>query len=159
MLAGLAKRHEVPFLVNNNLKLAVEVEADGVHFDDYAVSPAEARQVLGSKTFVGYTVNTDLEKIRWAEQLGADYVSFCSIFHKCPGGQCPIVPLDIVKAAVSNAKISVFAAGGITIENVFSVLDTGVDGVVVTSAILNSKDPMQTARNFKEIISRFQKKK
>ena len=36
---------------------------------------------LGSKSIVGYTVNVDLEKVKWAEQAGADYVSFCSIFH------------------------------------------------------------------------------
>ena len=52
-------------------------------------------------------------------RAGADYVSFCSIFHQCPGGQCPIVSLDTVKNATSPTKLSVFAAGGINLENFF----------------------------------------
>lgn len=154
-LADLAKKHGVPFLVNNFLKLAKEVGADGVHLDKFDISPAEVRDFLGEKSIVGYTVNVDLEKVEWAEQAGADYVSFCSIFHQCTGGQCPIVPLETVKKTVASADISVFAAGGINLDNVFSVLETGVDGIVVTSAILKSENPEQTAKNFKQIISHF----
>jgi thiamine-phosphate pyrophosphorylase len=157
-LVGLAKKYDVPFLVNNNLELAAKVKADGVHFDTFDVSPKEARQVTGKECIVGYTVNVDLEKIKWAEQEDADYVSFCSIFHQCPGGICPIVPFDEVKNAKTKANIPVFAAGGINLENVFDVLDAGVDGVVVTSAILKSKDPKQTAKSFKQIINRFLEK-
>ncbi len=157
-LADLAKKHDIPFLVNNNLELAAKVKADGVHFDTYDVSPKEARQVIGNEGIVGYTVNVDLEKIMWAEQEDADYVSFCSIFNQCPGGPCPIVPLDAVRNAKTKANIPVFAAGGINIENLFAVLEAGVDGVVVTSAILKSKDPKQIAQSFKQIINRFLEK-
>ncbi len=152
-LAGITKKHKIPFLVNNNLELAKEIKAEGVHLDTFDISPTEVRRLLGSESLVGYTVNVDLDKVEWAEQAGADYVSFCSIFHNCPEGQCPIVPLDIVKNATLSSNISVFAAGGINLENLFSVLETGVDGVVVTSAILESKNPKQTAKNFKQIIS------
>ena len=79
-------------------------------------------------------------------------------FSSCPDGQCPIVSLDTVKKAAADSNISVFAAGGINLENLFSVLDTGVDGVVVTSAILESKNPEQTAKSFKQIIARCKKK-
>ena len=140
------------------MELAQRVKADGVHFDKFDVSPKEARKVLGKKAIVGYTVNTDLEKIKWAERDDADYVSFCSIFHQCPGGQCPIISLDTVKNATANAKIPVFAAGGINLDNLFSILDAGVDGVVVTSAILQSKNPEATAKEFKQIINRYYKK-
>ncbi len=85
----LAKKHGIPFLVNNSLELAKEVKADGVHFDTFDVSPTEVRRLLGSESIVGYTVNVDLEKVKWAEQAGADYVSFCSIFHQCPGTSMP----------------------------------------------------------------------
>ena len=157
-LVDLAKRHGIPFLVNNSLNLAKEVKADGVHLDTFGVSPTQVRRILGNESIVGYTVNVDLEKVKWAEQTDADYVSFCSIFHQCPGGQCPIVSLDTIKNVAAHSKISVFAAGGINLENLFSVLDAGIDGVVVTSAILQSKDPEQTAKSFKQIISGYTKK-
>ncbi len=158
VLSGLAKKHDIPFLVNNSLDLAAKVEADGVHFDAYDVSPKDARQVLGKDAVVGYTVNVELERIKWAEQVNADYVSFCSIFHQCTGGSCPIVSLDTVKNAASNTKIPVFAAGGINLDNLFAVLEAGVGGVVVTSAILKSENPEKTAKAFKQIIDRYREK-
>jgi len=157
-LARLAKKRNIPFLVNNSLELAVKTEANGVHFDAYNISPDEARQVLGKDCIVGYTVNVDLEKIQWAEEANADYVSFCSIFHPCSQGQCPIVSLDTLKNAAGKASISVFAAGGINLGNLLPVLNAGVDGVVVTSAILKSENPLQSAKSFKEIINKYNEK-
>lgn len=154
-LACLAKKHEIPFLINNSLELAKKVKADGVHFDTCDVTPTESMQALGSRCIVGYTVNVDLEKINWAERAGADYVSFCSIFHQCSGNLCPIVSLDTVRNVTSATKLSVFAAGGINLENILSVLEAGVDGVAVTSAILKSKDPQQTARAFKQVTDKY----
>jgi thiamine-phosphate diphosphorylase len=157
-LSGLAKKREIPFLVNNNLEFAKEANADGVHLDSFCVSPAEARAVLGKETIVGYTVNVDLEKIKWAEQAGADYVSFCSVFHQCPSNLCPVVSLEAVKKATSATNLPVFAAGGINLENILLVLNAGVDGVAVTSAILKSKSPRQTAKEFKQVIDKYGKK-
>jgi thiamine-phosphate pyrophosphorylase len=157
VLSGLAKKHEIPFLINNNLELAKKVKADGVHFDAYDVSPVEARRVLGSHCIVGYTVNTGTEKIRWAEEAGADYVSFCSIFHQCTAVQCPIVPLETVKNARSLTKISMFAAGGINLDNAHLVLEAGADGIAVTSSLLQAENPKKTAEAFKKIIDKYRK--
>jgi len=156
-LSVLAVKHGIPFLVNNSLELAKEFKADGVHFNTFDVSPEDVRSILGRESIVGYTVNIDLEKVKWAERAGADYVSFCSIFHQCPSAECPIVSLDFVKNVTAATNISVFAAGGINLENVFSVLEAGDDGIVVTSAILKSKDPKQTAKAFKQINGRHEK--
>ena len=157
-LVELSKKYVVPSIVNNSLELAKEVDADGVHFDLFNVSPTEARRTLGRELIVGYTVNFDLGKVKWAEREGADYVSFCSVFHQCSGVQCPIVSLETVRNAASTSSLSVFAAGGIKLENVHLVLEAGVNGVAVTSAILKSKDPKQIAMEFKEIINRYNKK-
>jgi thiamine-phosphate pyrophosphorylase len=158
-LSGLAKKRGISFLVNNSLELAKEAKADGVHLDAFDVSPDEARRVLGGESIVGYTVNADLGRIEWAEKAGADYVSFCSIFHQCTGTLCPIVSLDTVKNATSASKLAIFGAGGITLENIHSVLEAGVDGVAVTSAILKSKNPEQTAHLFKESLKKYGKKR
>ena len=156
-LAILAEKHEIPFLINNNLDLARKVKAQGVHMDAFEWAPEKIRNILGGKAIVGYTVNLDMEKVRSAEQTGADYISFCSLFHRCPGNVCPIVPIDVVKGVASTARLPVFAAGGITLENVFRVLEGGVAGVVVTSAILKSKDPKQATKSFKQIIEKARK--
>ncbi len=156
-LADLAGKRGTPFLVNNDLGLAKAVSAGGVHFDDFDVSPAEARKVLGNDALVGYTVNVDLGRLGWAERGGADYVSFCSIFHVCEGSTCPVVPLETVQAARKLTRLPVFAAGGVTLEKLHLLLQADVDGVAVTSAILESDDPQRAARAFKETIEKYGK--
>jgi thiamine-phosphate pyrophosphorylase len=154
-LLSLAKQYNAPLIINNDLKLAKQVGADGVHFDAYDVPPAEVKQVLGEESIVGYTLGNDLSKLKWAESVGADYVSFCSIFPTSSVTQCEIVPIESVKLAKSISKLPVFASGGITLGNVHLVLEAGADGVAVISAILKASDPELAARSFKEAIRRY----
>jgi thiamine-phosphate pyrophosphorylase len=156
-IADLTREHEIPFIINNDLQLAKEVDADGLHFDAYEIAPSEVRRTLGKECLVGYTVNVDVQKIQWAEKEGADYVSFCSVFSGCTAAQCPIVPLETVRSARSLTSLSIFAAGGINLDNAHLVLEEGADGIAVTSALLKAKDPEQTARAFKEIIRKLQR--
>lgn len=151
-LATLAKKNSKPFLVNGDLKIAKAIEADGIHFDTYEKAPSEVRRMLGKEQIIGYTVNNDAERVLWADQAGADYVSFCSVFSPCTVTQCPIVSLETIRVMKSKTSLTMFAAGGISLENAHVVLEAGVDGIAVTSALLKTKDPRQTAAAFKEII-------
>jgi thiamine-phosphate pyrophosphorylase len=128
-----------------------------LHFGAYEIAPSEVRKTLGEECLVGYTVNVDMQKIQWAENEGADYVSFCSVFNKCTAAQCPIVSLETVRSARLLTSLSIFAAGGINLDNAHLVLEEGADGIAVTSALLNAKDPEQTALAFKEIIHKLQR--
>jgi thiamine-phosphate pyrophosphorylase len=157
-LADLARAHSVSFLVNNDLELAKAVCANGVHFDGFEVAAADARKVLGGDAIVGYTVNANLSRLEWAERTGADYVSFCSVFSVCEGSSCPIVPLETVKSARSITRLPIFAAGGVKLENVHFLLEAAVDGLVVTSAILNAKDPQQAATALKKEMTKNRKR-
>jgi thiamine-phosphate pyrophosphorylase len=156
-LSDLTRRHETLFLVNGSLQLAKEIDAEGLHFDKYEIAPSEVKQELGRECVVGYTLSNDIERLRWAEEVGADYVSFCSVFPTCTVTQCQIVPLETVKEARSRTSLSIFAAGGINLDNAHLVLKAGVDGIAVTSAILKAKDPEQTARSFQEIIRNYRR--
>lgn len=156
-LLNLAKQYGAPFIINNDMELAKEVGADGVHFDGYNVTPAEVRRELGKKSIVGYTLGNDLTKLKWAESVGADYVSFCAVFPTSSVAQCEIVPIESVKSAKSMSKLPVFASGGITLNNAHLVLEAGADGVAVISAILKADDPELAARSFKEVIRRYRR--
>ncbi len=65
------------------------------------------------------------------------------------------MPLETIKTARSLVSLSIFAAGGITVENVHLLLDLKINGVAVTSTVLWSKSPEQTARKFKEILAKY----
>jgi thiamine-phosphate pyrophosphorylase len=151
-LLNLANQSHVPLIINNNLQLAKEIGAYGVHMDQYDVTPSEIRKFLGKESIVGYTLGNDLERLKWAENVGADYVSFCAVFPTSSVAQCEIVPLESITLAKSMAKMPVFASGGINLDNARSVLETGADGIAVISAILKARDPEQAAKSFKSII-------
>jgi len=154
-LIGVAREYSVPLIVNNDVDLTLETGADGVHFDGYELTPADVRRKLGANSIVGYTLGNDLTRLRWAEDVGADYISFCAIFPTTSVTQCEIVPIESVKLAKSATKLRVFASGGINLNNVHLVLEAGADGVAVISAILKADDPEQVARAFKEIIHKY----
>lgn len=158
-LSSLTEQHDVPFLINGNLQLSKEVDADGVHLDRYDVTPSEVKQVLGKQCIIGYTLGDNLEKLKWAETVGADYVSFCSVFPTSSAAQCEIVPIETIKAAKLQITLPIFAAGGINLSNAERVLKAGVDGIAVTSTLLEAEDPEQTALAFKETIRNVRKAK
>jgi thiamine-phosphate pyrophosphorylase len=156
-LLNLARQYSVPLLINGKLRLMHEVKADGMHFDTYDVTPDEVRRKLSQRCVVGYTLGNDPEWLKWAENVGADYVSFCSVFPTSSATQCEIVPIETVKAARSRTKLPIFAAGGINLQNAQLVLEAGVDGIAVMSAILKAQDPEQVTRSFKEIVIKYRR--
>jgi thiamine-phosphate pyrophosphorylase len=158
-LSSLTEQYDVPFLINGNLQLAKEVGADGLHLDRYDVTPSEVKQVLGKQCIIGYTLGNNLEKLKWAETVGADYMSFCSVFPTSSAAQCDIVPIETIRAAKFQTTLPIFAAGGINLNNAKLVLKAGVNGIAVTSALLKAEDPEQTALAFKEIIRNVRKAK
>ncbi len=151
-LRQITRTYGRPLLVNNNLDLAEYVRSDGLHVDGHQPLPSAIKKALGNEAAAGYTCGNDLEKIRWAENAGADYVSFCSIFPSGSAGECEIVPLETVARGKRQTCLPVFASGGITQENVERVLATGVDGIAVISAILKTIDPEASAKRFKRSL-------
>lgn len=154
-LLNLSNEYDVPLIINNDLKLAKEVGAHGVHMDGYEVTPSDVRKTLGEQSIVGYTVGNNIEHLKWAEAVGANYVSFCAVFPTTSVTQCEIIPLQTIRLAKSITHIPVFASGGINLDNVHLVLEAGVDGIAVVSSILKAPDPEQAAKSFKAIIRRY----
>jgi len=154
-LLKLANDYAVPLVINNDLQLAKDLEAHGVHMDGYDVIPVDVRKALNEQSIVGYTMGNDFKWLKWAETVGADYVSFCSVFPTTSAGQCEIISLNTLRSAKSVTRIPVFASGGINLSNAHLVLETGVNGVAVISSILKAHDPEQVAKSFKDIIHEY----
>lgn len=157
-LLDLANGYNAPLIINNDIQLAKEVEAHGVHMDRYNVVPADVRKALGEQSVIGYTVGNDLERVKWAETVGADYVSFCAVFPTTSVTQCEVIPLNTVRLAKSLTHLPVFASGGINLSNAHLVLETGVDGIAVISSILKAQNPEKAAESFKEIMNKYRDK-
>lgn len=157
-LLKLARKYGALLLINNDYKLALEVGADGVHFDGYDILPSDVKKYR-KDLIVGYTIGNNLERALWAEKVGADYISFCACFPSSSVTECEYVPLSTVAEAKRRLKIPVFASGGINLKNVDQVLEKGVDGVAVISAILKADDPEIAAKYFKNKIIEYKSTK
>lgn len=147
-LLALCRRFSVPLIVNDNLRLADLIGADGVHLGREDASLREARVVLGSNRIVGVSCYGDLELARQAERNGADYVAFGSCFPSGTKPDAPRVSLDVLHAASLALHIPIVAIGGITVDNVSSLRDVGVDAVAVISALFDVPDRALAASQF-----------
>lgn len=149
ILRKLTKDFNAVFIVNDYADIALAVGADGVHLGREDLPIKEARKVVGDKT-IGISTHS-LEQAKDAEKEGADYIGFGPIFYTSTKDAGMPKGADILKEIKRHVQIPVVAIGGINLENVKSVLDTGVDAIAVASAIL-SGDIMENAARFMDII-------
>ncbi len=157
-ILSLTREHQALCLIADNLDVCQAIGADGVHFDGYDIpttTPKSIKERIGKDKIIGVTVGNNLEKLRWAQENGADYVSFCSIYPSSSVDTCEIVPLEMIRTAKQMLSIPVFASGGITVENMTDILEAGADGVAVVSAILRASDPKLAAGAFKQKLTAF----
>lgn len=148
----LARAYNVPLLVNDDVDLAQELGAQGVHLDREDLKPHAVRTTLGETALVGVTIGNSLDKARQAEADGADYISLCPIFPSPSAQECEIVPLTTVREARRAVHLPIFASGGINEGNAAQVLEAGADGIAVISAIFQAKDPEGVARTLTTLI-------
>lgn len=151
-IAALKKEFSFLFIVNDDIEVAKEVGADGVHVgvDDAALEVC--RTVLGKEKIIGYSSHS-LEEALEAEKRGADYVAFGAIYPsptKGPGH--PVQGVNRLKEVVSCLKVPVVAIGGIGRNNIKEVLSTGVSMVAMISALAKARDRVQESRLFCSLI-------
>lgn len=143
--------NRVPFIINDDVKLAYQIDADGVHIGQSDGSLEEARRILGQDKIVGVTVGnlTQLEK---AIKGGADYLGTDAVYETAtkPGKYIGIKALNEL---TKNSAIPIVAIGGINSHNLSEVLNAGATGVAVISSIIDSEDPSISTRTLKESIN------
>ena len=144
----LCKQYMVPFIVNDDLELALRLKADGIHVGQDDAPVKEVRQMFADK-LVGVSVHT-LADVKDAVLNGADYVGIGPIFPteskldaKKPSG-CKFLR----EVHYFYPNLPIVGIGGITLNNMKTVLEVGADGIAVISAISLSDDPLKTVENF-----------
>ena len=149
----ITQRYKLPLIINDRLDIALAVGADGVHVGQEDLPVAVVRRLLGPDKIVGATAATVADALR-AEAEGADYIGSGAVFPTATKPGKPVLPLTVLTQIKQAVKLSVVAIGGITANNLVELKSTGVDGIAVVSAIMNSDDP---AAATKEILSIWRK--
>ncbi len=145
-LAALARSQGVPFIVNDDLELALQVGADGVHLGHQDGSLAEARRRLPGK-LIGASCHDSLAAARAAVAAGADYVAFGSVYPSRTKPGAVRAPLTLFGEA-RVLGVPLVAIGGITLENAPQLLRAGADCLAVISDLFDAPDIAARARSY-----------
>lgn len=152
-LLALCRRHNVPFVINDHLDLAVALDADGVHLGGADGDLAHARHVLGPTKIVGASCYGDLALAVAAEQAGASYVAFGG-FYPSPVKQYSFVTqpgvLDEARAMVAAPIVVI---GGMTVPNATPLVARGADMVAAISSVYTAPDPQAAAQAFTALFA------
>ncbi|MEA3476106.1 MAG: thiamine phosphate synthase [Candidatus Cloacimonadota bacterium] len=154
----LTENSDTIFIVNDNVEVARASNADGVHIGQEDTQYEEARKLL-PKRIIGMSVG-NLEQSLLAEKMGADYIGLGPIFPtltKPNAGQ--IIGTEKLSKIVKAVQIPIIAIGGINLSNLKSVLETGVNGVAIISAILGSSNPEREIKKIKNKINKYNQMK
>jgi thiamine-phosphate pyrophosphorylase len=132
-------------IINDHVDLALAVRADGVHLGQKDLPVALVRRRLWRNGIIGCSTNNVEEALR-AQADGADYVSVGRLFPTASKGDTRPATTDTVRAIKKAVSIPVAAIGGITEDNIDSVLTAGADMVCVIAAVVAAPDPREAAR-------------
>ena len=137
---ALAARYGVPFIVNDNVEIAVACGADGVHVGQSDLGAQEVRRRIGPGMILGVSAQTAQQAAR-AEREGADYLGIGAVFPTATKADADAVSYAELSAICRSVSIPVVAIGGIGPENILRLAGSGIDGVAVVSAVFASADP------------------
>jgi thiamine-phosphate pyrophosphorylase len=152
LLKNICRKYDVPFIVNDDVDLAIEVEADGVHIGQEDEQIEHVRKKIGNK-ILGVSVH-NVEEAKHAQTLGADYLGVGPIFHTTTKEDIREVsgPFVIQAIRAEEVTIPLVGIGGINAQNAHEVIQAGADGVAVISAISLQQSPRQSAKKLRDII-------
>lgn len=150
-LQALCRERGVPFLVNDNVEIAREMNADGVHVGQSDMEALDVRAILGPDKILGVSAQT-VEQAVLAEKHGADYLGVGAVFPTGSKDDADDVSYDTLKAICQAVSIPVVAIGGITQQNVEKLAGSGICGVAVISAIYAAKDVKAAAADLKTTV-------
>jgi thiamine-phosphate pyrophosphorylase len=150
-LRGLTRKFAVPLIVNDDVALAQQVDADGVHLGGADGSVAEARALLGGR-LIGVSCYNRLALAHEAASLGADYVAFGSFFASTVKPEAVVATPDLLRQARGELAVPLVAIGGITPQNGALLLEAGADALAVISAVFAAPDIEGAAREFSNLF-------
>ena len=149
----LCRRYQVPFVINDNVEIALAVDADGVHVGQSDMEAGDVRAKLGPDKIIGVSAQT-VEQAVMAEQNGADYLGVGAAFPTGSKADALEVSHDTLKAICKAVKIPVIAIGGINKENILELSGSGICGIAVISAIFAKDDIEEAARELRGLTEK-----
>jgi len=147
LLRDACKEAGVPFIINDDAALALELGADGVHLGEHDGGIASARRLLGGDVIIGASCYDDIERARTLVAQGADYIAFGAFFPSPTKPHARRASIELLRDS-ANLGVPRVAIGGITPDNAGSLVAAGADLVAVISGVFDASDPIAAARAY-----------
>ena len=145
-----AKKRHIPFLINDNIEVAIKSGADGVHVGQHDMAAKDVRAMIGPDKILGVSAQT-VEQAIAAQRAGADYLGVGAVFHTSTKLDAADVDLQTLRAICDAVSIPVVAIGGIGPDNIMQLSGSGIDGVAVISSILAQPDVAEATVHMKNL--------
>ena len=145
----LCRKYNVPLIINDNVEIAREIDADGVHVGQSDMEAGDVRDRLGPDKIIGVSART-VEQALLAEAHGADYLGVGAVFSTSTKLDARNVSRETLREICKAVRIPVVAIGGITRDNVKELTGCGADGIAVISAVFAQQDIEGAARELKK---------
>lgn len=149
----LCAKYQVPFVINDNVDIALEMDADGVHVGQSDMEAGDVRAKLGPDKIIGVSAQT-VEQALLAQERGADYLGVGAVFHTDSKADAAEVSHETLKAICDAVDIPVIAIGGISKDNVSELAGSGICGIAVISAIFAEKDIKNATTQLKSLTKK-----
>lgn len=150
-LAALCVRHGVPLIINDDVELAAQVGATGVHLGEDDADIATARMRLGNGAIIGVSCYDSLDRARRAAAAGADYLAFGAFFASPTKPNARRATPDLLRAARTFGRPLV-AIGGITPDNAQLLIEAGADFIAAISGVFAAADVESAARRYADLF-------
>jgi len=142
-LRELCWQYQASLIINDDLELALAVQADGVHIGQTDIPLRRVRRQVGQQLLIGVSCHNSLELAQEAQQEGASYVAFGRFFTSHTKPQAPAAELEILQHAKQQLQTPIVAIGGITRDNAPLAIRQGADMVAVIHDLFSAQDPAE----------------
>ena len=149
----ICRYYGVPFLLNDNVPLALRVGADGVHVGQDDMGAREARRILGPAKIIGVSAHDPAEAQK-AYADGADYLGCGAMFATATKTNVQVRSREMLAAVCASVPIPVVAIGGIHKDNLLTLAGTGIAGVALVTAIFGAEDIAKECTELREMVAK-----
>ena len=151
----LANKFDVKFIVNDNLDIAIQSNADGIHIGKSDEQYSTIRKAIGSNKIIGVSCYGDIERCVKFSDLGADYIAIGTPYFTKTKPERESTSFETMKKITTKIKDTpIFAIGGIDKSNLDDIIDVGVDGVAVINSVFASRNPSKSVMDLVTILNK-----
>lgn len=145
-LKNICNKYKVPFIVNDNVNVALKSNADGIHIGQEDDDIKYVKKIIGKDKIIGVSVQ-NVEQAIIAEKNGASYLGVGAVFKTSTKNDAKYVPYEILKLICESVSIPVVAIGGINKDNIMKLSGSKIDGVAMVSEIFGAQDIEKECKN------------